>query len=416
MKKNTTLALVSQALVSGTNFATSIIIGNACGADGLGVYFLGFSVIVFGIGVQSALVSTPYTVFYPTESPASRNHRAGSSLYNHMRALMAFGLLILPGSLLLLVLGATREALIGICLLFVLPAATSRDFSRRICFSDADLGSAVRIDGGVTGIQVLLLLTLWAFGILTPETGIICIGIACSVLTLWFYSRQRHRFELEPERLRTDTRKDWQFGKWLLLEQVFTIASTYMMPWVLALYLDSLAVGIFAACFSIASLSNPFLQGIGNYLLPVFSRHVSERDQKTLNQVNLRFTLLTVGVMVLYFLVCLAGGELLLQLLFRRDDYSGFGLLVAILAGRAVIGSAGLTAHYYLLARERPKVSLLASVLAVSTMVVASTWLIPNYGLYGAAFAWLGGTFVESLVMILGFSKLKPLQKIVSDP
>ncbi|MEM7452767.1 MAG: lipopolysaccharide biosynthesis protein [Planctomycetota bacterium] len=402
-QKSRFLTLFSQALVSGTNFVTSVIVGNACGADGLGYYALGFSIVVFGIGLQSAVVSIPYTVFYPAESESRRKLRAGSSLWNHGRVLVLGSVLLLLASVILFSTGAAQEAMVGACLLMAVPATISRDFARRICFADVDSGKAIKLDSSVTAIQLGLLSALWLADLLTPEAAILSVGLACLIPSIVFFHAHKARFEFDRESLRKDAEKDWQFGKWILVEQVFTIASTYLMPWLLAIYLDSVAVGVFAACFSIAGLSNPFLQGMGNFLLPVFSRHVSNGNRQRLSRDNRRYTVMTAGVMLAFFAVCAVAGEWMLATLFPRKDYDGFGSLVALLAARSLIGSFGLTAHYVLLAVEKPRVSLVASVLSVISMVIAAVFLIPEYGLYGAGISWLLGTFVESAVMIIGY-------------
>src|SRR2546429_36531 len=43
---NNALALIDQAVVSGTSFLTTILIGRWCGASELGIYALGFSLLV----------------------------------------------------------------------------------------------------------------------------------------------------------------------------------------------------------------------------------------------------------------------------------------------------------------------------------------------------------------------------------
>ena len=189
----------------------------------------------------------------------------------------------------------------------------------------------------------------------------------------------------------------------LLLEQLFTITSSYSMPWLLAFYLNSVSVGIFAACFTIAGLANPFLQAIGSYSLPTFARLVSDGDRTALtNEIRL-ITSFTVAIMTVFFVVCLSFGETLLQLVFRNPEFAGHGLIVGVLAVRAVLGSFGLTAHYYLLAVEKPKISLYASVASIGAMLVSGVVLIPNYELVGAAVAWAIGTFIESLIMLVGY-------------
>ena len=397
------VVLLSQAFVSGTNFFTAMIVGNACGADGLGYYALGFSILIFANGFQSALVSIPYTVFYLAEEPQRRSMRATSSMLTHVALVSSICVVVLLASFVLMALGYVREALIGFALLFAAPCFVTREFARRMCFANEDYLRALRIDASTSIIQLAVLVLLGFYGYLSPSLALACTGVGCLISTLGFAFRKISDAEFSRKRFSDDVRKDWRFGKWLLLEQLFTITSSYSMPWLLAFYLNSVSVGIFAACFTIAGLANPFLQAIGSYSLPTFARLVSSGDRIGLTREIRWITAFTVAIMTVFFVVCLAFGETLLQLVFRNPEFAGHGMIVGILAVRAVLGSFGLTAHYYLLAVERPKISLYASVASIAAMVVAGVYLIPNYELVGAAVAWAIGTFVESLIMLVGY-------------
>ena len=46
------LSILDQALVSGTSFVTSVILGRCAGREDLGIYYLALSVILFVRGLQ----------------------------------------------------------------------------------------------------------------------------------------------------------------------------------------------------------------------------------------------------------------------------------------------------------------------------------------------------------------------------
>ena len=60
---NHALALMDHAVVSGTSFLTTILIGRWCGASELGVYSLGFSLLVSWGCVHQSLIALPYTIY-----------------------------------------------------------------------------------------------------------------------------------------------------------------------------------------------------------------------------------------------------------------------------------------------------------------------------------------------------------------
>src|SRR5436190_12762522 len=72
------VALVDQALVSGTRFLATIIVGRYCGAGELGTYTLAFSLLVLVGCFQEAIVTTPYAVFGQRLRRRSRATYAGA--------------------------------------------------------------------------------------------------------------------------------------------------------------------------------------------------------------------------------------------------------------------------------------------------------------------------------------------------
>ena len=395
--------LFSQAFVSALSFITSLLVGNICGADGLGYYALGFSIIVFAMGFHSALVTVPFTVYFAKQEPQNQAIRFGSSVANHIFVVALLIIVLAAAVAWFGFMGATTELAIGIGLLLAIPFTITREFVRRYFFANFSFGKALVFDILVATVQISSLCLIAVMGMLTPDIAIICIGIASIVglASVYPWISKAAKFEAKTSKL--DIRQDWSFGKWLLLEQVFSVISSYAMPWMLAIYLDSKAVGIFAACFTIAGLSNPFLQGIGNYLLPKFSTYVAAKQRAELKRLLVKCAAMTTAGMLIFCAVGYFYGEWLLQLFFRNPDYAGNGIIVALLCSRAVIGSVGLTAHYFLLAIQRPMLSTIASISAVFTMVIFATFLIPAHGLFGAALAWMFGTLVESIFMNLGY-------------
>jgi hypothetical protein len=61
--QNSGLSVLDQAVVSGTSFATSVLLGRFASQEELGVYYLALSVVYFTRGVQEQVVSAPYMIY-----------------------------------------------------------------------------------------------------------------------------------------------------------------------------------------------------------------------------------------------------------------------------------------------------------------------------------------------------------------
>lgn len=77
-------SLADQAVVSITNFLTGIIIARSCSKEELGLYMLGFSVILFMTDLQTSLNATPYMVYAPRLKGKAHALYTGSTLIHQL--------------------------------------------------------------------------------------------------------------------------------------------------------------------------------------------------------------------------------------------------------------------------------------------------------------------------------------------
>ena len=64
--RSTGLSLLDQTVVSGASFAATILIGRFCGQKELGLYSLGFSLLLIVLAALQTLVMTAYTIHSPS--------------------------------------------------------------------------------------------------------------------------------------------------------------------------------------------------------------------------------------------------------------------------------------------------------------------------------------------------------------
>jgi hypothetical protein len=88
------LSIVDQGIVSGTSFATAVIVGRACAPDQLGRYYLTLTIVMLALGIQENLVSGPYTVLSARRRGRELAEFTGSA-WLLLGSLIAGGLLLL---------------------------------------------------------------------------------------------------------------------------------------------------------------------------------------------------------------------------------------------------------------------------------------------------------------------------------
>jgi hypothetical protein len=74
------VSMADQAVASATNFLTGVIIARACSKEELGLYMLGFSLILLMTDFQTSLITTPYMVYAPRLKGRAHALYTGSTL------------------------------------------------------------------------------------------------------------------------------------------------------------------------------------------------------------------------------------------------------------------------------------------------------------------------------------------------
>jgi len=364
LSTNATLAILDQGVVSATSFFTMLTVSRACGAESLAYFSLGMTFFLVSTSLQLAFVA-PYTLLIRSSSITDKKAFAGSaflgSIFSALSAMIITALLypaflfsgVVPGF----------EKLIVVVLLFS-PFSILRDFARKVSFANMMMSTALRLDIAVAILQVAALSILSQQGLLTPANGLVVVGCACALpACYWIASNRVH--------------------------------------WMLILMLDPESTGLFAACFLIVNLSSPFLQGMGNIIAPSFAA-VSE-SPKLLHRRYSQTTLLILLPMILFVVSCYLFGEFGISLVIKETSNLGLGMIVALLAFRAMIGVISITTHHALIALQAPEGSFWCTLCGLGTVIGVGIFLIPKHGIYGGVLAMIAGTTVEASAIFIWY-------------
>ncbi len=196
------LSLFDQAIVSGTNFATSVMIGRLCSQTEMGVYALGLSITYFARAIQEQLVSAPYTIYCNRKSASNQAAYAGSSCLHFCGFAGLVFVLLLVFAGVLAARGTAPELLrLTLVLSATLPLFLLREFIRHFTFSHLKLGTATLLDAAVSAIQLGGLGLFAWFGVFSVPLAFGVIGGSCLLASFgWFFIKE-DRFEISRSRL-----------------------------------------------------------------------------------------------------------------------------------------------------------------------------------------------------------------------
>ena len=392
------MALVDQAVVSGTNFLTTVIVGRMCGADELGIYALGLSLVLLITSAHESLVSIPYMIYGNRLQGSPRARYAGSVLVHYaMLAMLAMICLALVGAALLAQIGPSRLAPAIWVLAGIIPFLLLREFGRRLAFAHMHMSTALGVDVVVSTIQIGGLVGLAAAGVLSAGTAYAALGLGCAVAGGAWFAFTRTKFAVRWEQVPRDLRRNWLLGRWVFAGLITFMIHLNVVHWLLALVIGTAATGAFAACVTVVMVSNPFVQGISNVLVPRMARAFAEGGVAEVRRVANKSTLLLGITMALFCAVIVAFGGQVVTLVYG-SLYAGLGPTIAVLAVSVLVRALGMSAFIGLVAVERPDVNFKANLLGLGITVVLASCLMHAWGVVGGACGLLAGDIVAAAV------------------
>jgi len=405
------LTMFDQALVSGANFISVAILARACSQEEVGVYSLAWTVVLFLAAAQANIITMPYTVYCHRRSGRDLAEYGGSAVAHQLISTLAavFCCLLMAAVLSFDVgfrgLRTTSWVLIG-----AVPMVLARDFTRRFAFAHLSLRAATAMDAAVSIIQVAGLVALWRFGRLSAATGFVAMGLACALGPIGWWLVGRPTIHFSRSAIWSDWRENWAFGRWALRSQLTGLAF-YVLPWLLAAVHGKAETGELAACTSLVGLSNLFVMGLNNLLMPKAARAFTRQGPAALRRVLRKALLLAVVVLGGLCAAAMLLGNRLAGAVYG-PQYADTGVLLSMLALAALAEALVVTGSTGLWAMDRPASSFHGDVVQMIVTLLAAAWLVFPLGALGIAAAMVVGRTVGAAVRWITLWKLTSVEQV----
>jgi O-antigen/teichoic acid export membrane protein len=403
------VSLADQGVASVTSFLTGIIIARACSKEELGLYMLGFSLVMLVTDMQTSLIATPYMVYAPRLKGSAHALYTGSTLIHQFVFCLLAMLGVMCGAFAVSngvgprALGPVLWALVAVVGLIML-----REFARRVCFSRLRLKTAFIFDTCITVGQISGMLVLAHFGLLSASRAFWVIGLVCGIAVLGWLWLDRGFYDPRISESLADLRKNWILGKWVFASGLVWAVSMNLYPWLLAAFHGVASTGVWAACLGVVSVGNPALLGIQNLVGPKIAHEYAARGPRALRRLVLKITAVVATPTSLLCLAMFIWGGRLLTLLYGRQ-YAGNSLIVAILALNVLVTAVAFSFSRALFAIDQAHVDFLVNFMALFIMITLGLWLVRAFGPLGAALGLLGANIVTSAIRAGAFLRLPVL-------
>ncbi|MCC7424253.1 MAG: lipopolysaccharide biosynthesis protein [Planctomycetaceae bacterium] len=407
------LAVGDQAIVSATNFATSVLLGRMCAESELGIYFLAVSTFYFVRGIQEQVLSGPYLVYSQREEQSTLPGYTGS-LFVQQAGFVGVTLagLAVAAGVLASGYGPQHFRSVLPVVAAVIPLMLLRDLLRQLTFASLNLPKTLVLDGVASTTQLMLLGGLALSGRLSAMSVFGAIGLSCLLASCVWFCTPTHPWQIEPRRLRADFQRNWTFGRWALASQLIGCSMPYVMPWIVATTDGEDAAGVLGASGTLVGIANMFVLGICNFLSPRATRALVDGGVRELRSVLTRTAILFLGTLGPFCVATALAGGPILSLVYGRT-FPGGELILFLLSVNMLANSLGMVAGNGLWALERPAANFKADLAALVATLLAICVLAPMYGAMGTVGSTVFGTTVGSLVRL---ATLRMAMRSVTSP
>ncbi len=378
-------ALADQAVISGVNFLTGILLARYLGLEGFGQFTLAWMAVLFVNALQHATIIAPMMSFGPKQPTAELPTYYGAVIVQQVVfSLCAFVVLFAAVEATPLVFPDWGLGGLGLPLACAAVAFQCQDFLRRYLFARGRAAQAF-VNDGVRYFGQLAVLT-WLFlsfpdrreseSALWVIAGTAAAAAFCGVFLV-------ERIAWAPGALRATAARHWRFSRWLAGSAVMQWVTANLFLLAAGALLGTAAVGALRAAQTLMGPCNILFQGLENVVPARAAWHFQHGGAAALvgymKKIGLVFGLVTAGIAV----VAAAAPDFWLGLAYG-GEYVGYGYLVRWYAVIYLLAFLGVPFRAGLRAIEDTRSIFLSTALASVVGVAAAYPLLTELDVIGA--------------------------------
>jgi O-antigen/teichoic acid export membrane protein len=401
------VAIADQAIVSGVNFITAVILARYLSPTSYGHYVLLFAVLLFVNGLQTALITAPLMVIAPRYEA-----QAGARYLNSLWVIQLLGISILVVLVVAFMLLA-RIYLPNIAAVFevgplVLVFATylGQEFIRRVLFSQRDSLGGAGVDLISYGLQLAALLGLIVFGGLSLTSVLWAMGLTSLASCLFGALRALPTLSaVQRSDIAATWREHWGQGRWLASSSLALWGSTQLYFFVVAAMLSPADTAVLAACRNLLGFSHIFLLATENFVPSMVTRRLLHGGVDAVVQWLNKFRLVGGSAMIIFCLIVTLFADPLMRGLFG-SQYSNTAQIVGLVAISYALIIFVRSCMIGLRVLGKVHWNFIAYFIAAVITAIGSAPLISAAGLVGAAVGMIATQVIVLVVSGFGYVRV----------
>lgn len=399
-------ALADQAMVSGVNFFTGILLARYLGIEEFGRFTLVWMTVLFVNSIHHATIISPMMSLGPKQPEAEAPTYFGAIIIQQIVfSCVVFFLLFVGFWLSGVVFPEWMTENLALPLAAAAFAFQLQDFLRRYFFTrgraaEAFANDAIRYLG-----QIVVL--IWLFMYFQEEMDsarvlwVIAITAALATASGAFFVE---RIEVNAATLSTIVSRHWHFSKWLTASALMQWTTGNLFIIMAGALLGSVAVGALKAAQNIIGITHILFMGLENIVPASASRKLHVEGKKALRDYLKRVALFGSGATATIAVIAAAAPELWLRLAFGLE-YQGYGYLLQCYAAIYVLISFGLPLVFGLRAVEHSRAIFWSFLWATLFSVIVVFPMTKYLGLAGVMSGFAAAILVKTLGLWFSLKK-----------
>jgi O-antigen/teichoic acid export membrane protein len=405
--------LLDQALVSGSNFLTGILLARYLGISEFGVFSLAWMVILFVNNMQISLIAAPMMSIGPKQANAE------ATAYYSAVFIQQF---ILSGSVSIIVASGLKISTFFSSewnqnsLIWPLTVSVfcfmSQDFLRRYFFTVEKVFLAFLIDA-ISYLGQVIGIILFSSTTKLDSTLALWIVAATSAAGSVFGIIRIEKIRFDHSMLWFFTVKNWLFSSWITGSSIIQWAGSQGVLAIAGVYLGATSLGGIRAVSNLVAPINVLMLSMNNIMPIITSKKYHLYGHNVLLKYLLRFTIILVlSVSSICYIVTIYSDELM-SLLYGTS-YTHFSSLVFYQSIYAISGALIVPLVFYLRAIEETIWLAISTAFAAGMSILVCYILINDYKELSIYFGLL--TYQVVSLLILLFSMARKIKFHADEP
>ena len=398
------IAFFDQAMLSAVNFLITIILIKSVPKVEYGYFSIAFSVSLFLISIQNAVITTPFTVLLPTKNKEERSGYSSSLLFGQLIFLIPVILLGLIICGILYFSGWDKTKILVISSLTIASfGLLFREFLRAYYFAHEEPQKVIKIDL-LYVVVYLSLIAITYFVLKLNVAAVIFLGGMSALIVSLIFNHFRKINSVQQTILKS-YKENWIYGKWALAGVLVTHIQNYSYLYILAAMLGSLAVADVSAS---RLLLMPFLLvqvGWSKIALPHGARLQEAKRLKRFFKEQIVASILIAIVIIIYVSVLFFVSEPLKNILFTEKYNRALDFIFLwgiVFIGRVIVTNASIGLQVIKDFHIITKANLVTMVFTVSL----TFFLIKYMGARGGLLSLIiGDLFLATILWLIFFKR-----------